>query len=481
MPRRADRTLTYQARSEGDWADATAYPLSRAELVKIFESLLLRRRVFVRATGRPARHYAGLLEGLGYHPSLAGSLVMLDGEELVRIAAKPEDRAERYATYEFFDALLRATKKDARAAGTLDQRIGTSIDAAICRDEVVRVRARGGAPMVTLLRGLVDRFLRAARAPRVAPLPEGICAKIDELSSSVGLSLAPEGVEVGEHALSLALWRGRIRVSGAEQPPFVGEVNERADLRYDRRAETWQISDAFRSTPCPLGSLGFTREHLLAGLGADDAGRRIEAFERLAVEPRAEDLDRLVAAFDAERDPRVRAAALESFAAFDAGPGGPARDRLAGRLVEDEADEGVRIAAARALAGSTEGAKDERVRGRVEHLLTRTDSAEELDALLELYGRAPPGGRVNFLEGLLDLKPPRLRPAIVEAAGEVGGAAGEDRERALAMLKRLAAAAKRAGAGAGAVRAGGPEEMRDAIQAARRKMREKNEVIGERE
>src|SRR5262249_20642701 len=110
------RTLTYQARQDGDLAVAQAYPVSRAALARIFEDWLLRPRGVVRPPGR-ARVLARLLEGQSYHPRIARAAVALDGEEFVRLATRvgrpSDDRAERHATFEFFDASLRSKLKDA--------------------------------------------------------------------------------------------------------------------------------------------------------------------------------------------------------------------------------------------------------------------------------------------------------------------------------------------------------------------------------
>ncbi len=252
MPRLPARVLTYQARTDGDLFVAQAYPVGRAAAAAILRDHLLRRKVFVRASGRPARRYARVLEGLGYHPSVARTLVLLDGEEFVDVAAHAEDRFERFATFEFFDASLRAKKKDADPYADLPQALGTEVEVAIFRDAYLRLRARRAEHRAALLRGLFDRFLRANLAPRTAPLPDGVAARIDALSESVGLSVAPESIAISEDAVTIALWRGRLRLAGVEAPPFVSQVRERADLRFDRRAQHWQVAENWRRAPCPL-------------------------------------------------------------------------------------------------------------------------------------------------------------------------------------------------------------------------------------
>lgn len=447
----AGRVLTYQAREEGDVLLAQAYPVRRAALVKVFEDLLLRKKIFVRSSGRPAKRYAKLLEGLGYHPSTARTLVALDGEEFATIAARGEDRFERRSTYEFFDASLRAKKKDADPAAELAAVLGTEVDFVVYRDAYIRLKTRGAARRAELLRGLVAGFLRANAAPRTPPLPDGIAARIDDLSRAVGLSLAPESIAVSDEALTIALWRGRLRVNGVEAPPFVSQANERADLRFDRRSEVWQVAESFRAAACPLGPYGYSREFLLAGLTHGEPARRAEAFERLANAgpPLAEDFEACRVALATERDPDVRAAGVAALPGFGEET---ARETLV-RALEDEAAE-AREAAAEALARAEALAQDPRVRPAVERLLIKVEAEEEAEALLALYERALPSGRVAFLEGLAALKPPRMLAPVVEA---MGGVATDDRPRAWAFVKKHAASKR--------------EDVQEAVRVARSKMR----------
>jgi hypothetical protein len=454
-----ERVLTYQAREERDVLLAQAYPVRRAALVKVFEDLLLARKVFVRSSGRPAKHYAKLLEGLGYHPTTARTLVALDGEEFVTVAARGEDRFERRATYEFFDASLRAKKKDADPAQELAPALGTECDFVVYRDTYVRLKTRSAARGAELLSGLLDRFLRANAAPRTPPLPAGVAAQIDKLSEAVGLSLAPESIHLTDDALTIALWRGRLRVHGVEAPPFVSQANERADLRFDRRAEIWQLSESFRAAECPLGPYGYSREWLVAGLTHGEAARRTEAFERLAptgdpAQAPEADRDAVLLALATEHDPEVRAAGLVALRAFG---DEAAREPLVRALGDDATI--VREAAAEALAGAEALANDPRVRPEVERLLIKVEDEDEAGALLALYERVLPAGRVAFLEGLAALRPPRFLAPIVEATGGVGGQPGEDRARAWAFVKRHAASKR--------------EDVLEAVRAARAKMRRK--------
>jgi hypothetical protein len=413
--------------------------------------------VFVRSGGRPARHYARLLEGLGYHPEIARTLVALDGEEFVRLAARGEDRFERRATYEFFDASLRAKKKDADPAVELNQALGTECELVVYRDAYVRVKTRRAERRADLLRGLFDRFLRANLVPRTPPLPDGVAGRIDALSSALGISLAPESIAIAEEAVTIAIWRGRLRVHGVEAPPFVSQVNERADLRFDRRAGVWQLSETFRAADCPLGPHGYTRDFLLDGLWHDDPARRKEAFARLATsglpgrDPEG-DLAAYLRALAAESDPSVRAAAIEAVRDFG---DEPAREPLV-RALADDAPE-VRAAAALALAHAESLATDPRVRPEAERLLLRTDDEDEARALLSLYARVPGGGRIPFLEGLAALKGHRLAAPIIEAAGAIG--AVEDREAAAAFVKRHVESRR--------------DDVREAVRAARARLRRK--------
>lgn len=450
--RRADRVLTYQARDEGDILVAQAHPVPRAAVVKVFEDHLLARKVFIRASGIPARRYAKILEGLEYHPSVARTLVALDGEEFTRVAARAEDRFERHATYEFFDAGLRAKKKDADPAVELNPALATEIEVVVYRDLYVRLRTRREERRAQLLRGLIERFLRLNAAPRTAPLPALVAERIDRLSSSVGLSMAPESIGITEESITIALWRGRLRVTGVEAPPFVSQVNERADLRFDRRTETWQLAENFRHAHCPLGAFGYSRDYLLEGLWFDDAARRAEAFARLGTEPRPEDLEPYLRALAAEREPEVRAAGVAALIGF--GEEGAKATLVA--ALGDEAPE-VRTAAAEALVSAPALAADPRVRPEVERLLLRTEDEDEARALLRLYEVVPPGGRVPFLVGLAALKRARLLAAIVEAAGAVGAAPGEDREAAAAFVRQHTASAR--------------EDVKDAVRAARARLR----------
>jgi hypothetical protein len=460
VPQRDARILTYQASEEGDILTARAYPVTRAALARIFRDHLLGRKVFVRAAGRPARAYARLLEGLGYRPSLARTLVVLDGEEFLKIAAHFEDRYERAATFEFCDASLRAKKKDANPHEELPAALGAEIDAVIFRDAYLRFKTRLAERRAALFTGLIERFLRANAAPPLGPLPEGIIGRIEELSRAVGLSLAPESIALSEDAVTIALWRGRIRSTGVEMPPFLSQANERADLRFDRRSRTWQLSENFRPAPCPLGPFGYSRDFLLAGLWFDDPARRKEAFERLAAAgagdeaSRADDLAAYVRALAAERDPEVRAAGVAHLLDFGEEA---ARETLVAALEDEE--EVVRTAAARALAGARALAADPRVRPRVEQLLIRTESVEAAEALLALYARVPPGGRIAFLRDLAPLKPTRLLAPIVEVAGAVGAAPGEDRAAALAFMRAQENSRR--------------EVVREAVKAARRAMRKR--------